>query len=160
MNFRETFALAVAASLVFLLVSASAAEPGPFGDRPRHRSIVNPCPLGFWLELGLTEAQKDKIQKTITTYRQEQRDYRDRWIEARTSLREQLHSDPFDEEALREASRRAAQIREEMVVLRGKMLAEYRGILTPEQLDLLAQQKAKVKRGHKHCYALPQVERR
>lgn len=62
--------------------------------------------------------------------------------EARESLIKVLKTEQFNEDEIRNALRRAAPIREELLVMRVKMMAELKTVLTPEQLQLLEERKA------------------
>ncbi|NIV92360.1 hypothetical protein GWN42_06035, partial [candidate division KSB1 bacterium] len=48
----------------------------------------------------------------------------------------------FDENEIRNAYRQAAPIKEELLVMGAKMMAEMKAVLTPEQLQLLEERKA------------------
>ncbi|MDH3558502.1 MAG: hypothetical protein OES18_21875, partial [Deltaproteobacteria bacterium] len=62
--------------------------------------------------------------------------------EARHNIRAAMQAGEFNENAIRNAHRQAAPIKEELLVLGAKMKAEMKTVLTSEQLQLLEERKA------------------
>ena len=61
--------------------------------------------------------------------------------EANKNIARVLESDQPDEAEIRNALRRVAPIKEELFVMRVKMMAELKKVLTPKQLQLLERRK-------------------
>jgi len=60
----------------------------------------------------------------------------------RKDLARVLEAEQVDEDEIRSALRRAAPIRENLLVMRVKMMAELKTVLTTDQLQLLEESKA------------------
>jgi Spy/CpxP family protein refolding chaperone len=93
-------------------------------------------------QLKLTESQKHEIAGILKQNREEARGLRDEMMEARKSLVEAITGDAFNENAVREAVRKAAHTGEELAVLRAKAFDAVRKVLTPEQTETLHKIKA------------------
>ena len=94
------------------------------------------------LNLDLTEAQKHEAALILSKYRDEGQARRDALRTAMEALRGTAEADPFDEEAIRAAFKGVAGAGEEMAVHGAKLVAELKGILTPEQKESLEEQRA------------------
>lgn len=93
-------------------------------------------------QLKLTESQKHEIAVILKQNREEAQGLRDEIMEARKSLGEAITGDAFNEDAVREAVRKAAHTGEELAVLRAKAFDAVRKVLTPEQIETLQKIKA------------------
>ena len=89
------------------------------------------------LELNLTLAQKHEAALILKKHRPEAKTAFDRVRLAVADLSEIMKREPQNEQAVREAFRKAAAAGEDMAVLRGKVMAALRGVLNPEQQKLL-----------------------
>lgn len=89
------------------------------------------------LELNLTDAQKHEAALILKKHRPEAGAAFDRVRLAVADLGEVMKREPQNEEAVREAFRKAAAAGEDMAVARGRIMAELRGVLTPGQQKLL-----------------------
>ena len=94
------------------------------------------------LNLDLTEVQKHEAALILSKYRDEGQARRDALRTAMEELRETAEADPFDEEAVRTAFKGVAGAGEEMAVHGAKLVAELKGILTPEQKESLEEHRA------------------
>ena len=65
-----------------------------------------------------------------------------RMIEARKKLAAVLKAEPFDEKDARNAFQEVSEVKEDLFVLRAKMMSEMKGVLSPEQLQRLQERKA------------------
>ena len=89
------------------------------------------------LDLELTDAQKHEAALILSKYRDEGRARRDALRSAMEVLRETTEADPFNEEAVRSAYSGVADAGEELAVHGARLVAELKGILTPEQKEAL-----------------------
>lgn len=94
------------------------------------------------LDLNLTDAQKHEAALILSKYRDEGRERRTALRAAMEELRETTEAGPFDEEAVRAAFKGVAGAGEEMAVHGAKLVAELKGILTPEQKESLEERRA------------------
>jgi protein CpxP len=94
------------------------------------------------LDLDLSDAQKHEAALILSKYRDEGLARRDALRTAMEALRGTAEADPFDEEAIRAAFKGVAGAGEEMAVHGAKLVAELKGILTPEQKESLEEHRA------------------
>jgi Spy/CpxP family protein refolding chaperone len=94
------------------------------------------------LNLDLTDAQKHEAALILSKYRDEGQERRATLRTAMEDLRGTAEADPFDEEAIRAAFKGVAGAGEEMAVHGAKLVAELKGILTPEQKESLEEHRA------------------
>jgi Spy/CpxP family protein refolding chaperone len=107
-------------------------------------------PMKMLKELNLTTEQQTKVDSIMEQHKNEARSMDEKIDASRQALHEAIHSDVFDEQKIREASKSLAANKEEMDVLRGKMLAEIKTALTPEQAAQLKEMK-KMNQEQKKC---------
>ena len=79
-------------------------------------------------------------------YREKSEGMRERMREAKAQIWKIVSSEKLDESALRDALRKSALVREDLVVLRVRMKEELKTILTPEQLKMIEDRKARFRR--------------
>lgn len=96
-------------------------------------------------QLDLTGDQKTAVAKVLGQMRGELKPLRDHAQEARQKVFTAAAAEPFDETALRQAVRDAAQIQEELTVGRAKAFSQIRAVLTPEQRKQLLEMKDALK---------------
>lgn len=121
-------------------VSRSWAEPGGGHMMMEGRHMGMGCePMGLLNKLELTKPQMDQAGKILDQHKNDFKALHKKIDETRKSLHEAVTADKFDEQKIRAASKTLAANMEEMAVLRGKMTAEIRAILTPEQVEQLKQ---------------------
>jgi len=130
---KSTKAWAVVAAISVVFALAFAAEARPFGPKRG---------MKCFLELKLSEAQQGEMMNIINKYQPEREGLRDRMMEARRNLRAVLRAEPFNEGEARKAFREASVMREEMFILRARMMTELRAVLTPEQKELIQKRRA------------------
>ena len=94
------------------------------------------------LNLDLADAQKHEAALILSKYRDEGQERRAALRTAMEDLRGTAEADPFDEEAIRAAFKGVAGAGEEMAVHGAKLVAELKGILTPEQKESLEEHRA------------------
>jgi Spy/CpxP family protein refolding chaperone len=97
--------------------------------------------LKTMIQLDLSDSQKLKVMSILEKYENERASLKQSLREERHSLIKLLKAEQFNEDEIRSALRRAAPIREELLVMRVKMMAELKTVLTPAQLQLLEQRK-------------------
>jgi len=130
----------IAYSLVIVCILAGAAyaaastESVPLGEDGfgLRQSILRTI-----IELNLTDAQKHEAALILKKHRLEAGEAFDRVRQAVTDMSEVMKREPQNEQAVREAFRKAAAAGEDMAVARGRIMAELRGVLTPEQQESL-----------------------
>lgn len=97
-----------------------------------------PAPvLQALVDLNLTVAQKKDIKSILTTYRPVMRQAVDGTIAARKGLFEAIHADAFNEAAVRQTSQLVAAREVDLSVLRARLVADLKGVLTAEQKAVL-----------------------
>ena len=108
-------------------------QAGAFG-RPMHRGGGHGL-MGMktLLELNLSDSQRSELLGIIEKYRGEREKLRDRMRETGKNLRAAMGADEFNESRVREAYRKSSSVREEMFVLRAKMMDDIKKVLTDEQ---------------------------
>jgi Spy/CpxP family protein refolding chaperone len=149
---KLTKALAVMVAGLMVVAVVFAAEARPFGPNPQKWGMRSGFGgLKAFLELKLSEPQQMEMMNIITKYQSEREDLRNRMIGSRKSLKTVLHAENFNEDDARKAFREASTVREEIFVLRAKMMAELKAVLTPEQLELLKERRAQKLGRMKHC---------
>lgn len=146
MKLTKAFLVVASVSVVFAL--AFAAEARPFG--PKRGMGPGLGGLKAFLELKLSEVQQREMMNIIDKYQPEKEGLRVRMMEARKNLRGVMRAEPFNEADARKAFGEASSIREEMFVLRAKMMTEMRAVLTPEQKELLKERRAQRAEKMKH----------
>jgi Spy/CpxP family protein refolding chaperone len=154
---RMTKTLTTVSGAVIVLAVALAAEARGFGPAFPERSIgpgsmigpgrtMDPGLMGLekLLELNLSESQQNELLAILHKYEHEMEGIRDRSIAASKKLAIVIHAEEFDENELRKAFREASSLKEELVVLRARMIAELKKVLTEEQKLHLNDRKAKI----------------
>ncbi len=94
------------------------------------------------IKLDLTEDQKQEAALILSKYRDQGKERRDTLRGAMEDLRATAEADPLDEQAVRAAFKGVAAAGEEMAVHGARLVAELKGILTPEQKASLDEHKA------------------
>jgi Spy/CpxP family protein refolding chaperone len=107
-------------------------------------------PMRMLKEVNLTSEQQAKVDSIMDQHKEEIRAMDEKIDAARQTLHEAIHNDVFEEQKIREASKSLAANKEEMDVLRGKVFAEIRTVLTPEQAAQLKEMK-KMHQGQRQC---------
>lgn len=130
--------------LAIFFAGAVAVEAGRSGRHHGPPGMMGPDLRGLKtiIQLDLSDSQKLKIMSIIEKYDNERSRLKESLREARKNLTRVMQTEQADENQIRSALRRAAPIREELFVMRAKMVAELKTVLTPEQLQLLEKRKA------------------
>ena len=141
--------------VVAFAISAEARPFGPaFGD-PGSGSAL--AALQTFLALKLNNAQQDQMQGILSRYQAQEGELRAKMRETRRDNWKALNATQFDEATARAAFEKASSIREEMFILRAKMMVELKSVLTPEQVNLLKERRAeRMRRFEQGPGALPQ----
>jgi Spy/CpxP family protein refolding chaperone len=125
--------------------------PG-FGRRGWDRGMVAPGGRGgpgtgglrlAIRNLDLSESQGEQIRAIFEAERDRASASHQQMRLLGEELREQIETDPYNEEAVRTKAAALAALRVEMAVLRARQSGQVRDLLTPEQLDQLEQSKEK-----------------
>ncbi len=144
MNSKKALTVMAVVSMALLFAAAFVVEARPFGPHMQKRGMGSGFTgLRAFHDLKLSDAQQESITNIINKYQDQRETLWNSMVEARKNLRVVLQAEHFNEEGARKAYREASALREDMFVLRAKMMAELRAVLTPEQLELLKERKAK-----------------
>ncbi|MFC1884828.1 Spy/CpxP family protein refolding chaperone [Thermodesulfobacteriota bacterium] len=144
-------------TLVIALIAAfsmSAVAKGP-GWHHRHGSLNRLMGMRFFLELKLSDAQQSKMLKIMDKYKEEKESLRELMRKARANMRDVMHSEKLDEDALRKAYRESSSVKEDIFLLAARMRAELKTVLTPEQLKIIKERRSKF---HKYRGKRPVVK--
>jgi len=142
MKRKAVIAAAIAFSLVLVPAIALHARPFAPGFRDGRAGIGG---LKVLLELNLTEDQRLQVMNILNRYEGQREILRHDVMGAGRNVAKVLRAESFDEEKTRKAFGEASAVREEMLVLRAKMIFEIKAVLTPEQLQLLQEKR---RQGH------------
>jgi Spy/CpxP family protein refolding chaperone len=144
-----------AASMVFAMAFVAQARPfGPgFSGRGMGAGVDG---LKALLELKLSENQRAQLINIISKYDDQREGFRNRMVEARKNLWGVIKAAEFNEENARKAFQEESAVREDMFVLRAKMMSEMKSVLSPEQLQLLQERKAQRYERMKDLHARPE----
>ncbi len=125
--------------LTIVLAGAVAVEAGHFRRHHGHDSMVGPGIRGLktMLQLDLSDSQKSKMLSIIEKYETERESLKRSLREARGDVTRIFETETFNEDEVRNALRRTAPLKEDLQVMRLKMLAELKTVLTPEQRKLI-----------------------
>ena len=155
---RATKTLTTVLAAVIILTAALAAEAGEFGPNVPGRGmgpgLMAPgrnmshglMGLERLLGLNLSESQQTELLAILHRYKDEIEGLRDRSMAAGRKLAAVFHAEDFDEDGLRKAFREVSSLKEELLVVRTKMVAELKAVLTREQKALLSDRKARISR--------------
>ena len=148
MKSRNALTVTLAALIVFALAFSADAKPfGPaFGNREHGGALAA---LQTFLALKLTDAQQEQMKSIIAKYQDQGRELKTKMEEARRNTWDVLNAAPLNEGNARNAFRNASTVREEMFILRVKMMAELKSVLTPDQVNLLKERRAQ-RLGRRH----------
>ena len=142
MNSKNALTVILAVLMVFAL--AYSAQARPFGPGFSNGKLGGELGgLQTFLALKLTDTQQEQLTSIIAKYQDQGKDLRTEMREAQRHIQAALNTAPFNEGNARNAFQNASAIREEMFILRAKMMAELKSVLTPEQLNLLKERKAR-----------------
>lgn len=125
-------------SVVTILAFTLAAEARPYGPGFRDHG-----PAGKWgrleafLELKLSDSQQEQMKGILARYKDQRRNLRGSLKDARKNMRSVLGAAVFNEEDVRKAFQQLSSVRGELFLCRARMMAELRGVLNPEQLQML-----------------------
>jgi Spy/CpxP family protein refolding chaperone len=136
--------LTAALALTIVLAGALAVDAMHFGRHSGVKGVMGSRILGLktLIQLNLSDFQKSRILGIIEKYENDIESTKNDLREARYNIWSALQAGEFNENEIRNAYRQAAPIKEELLVMGAKMMAEMKTVLTPEQLQLLEERKA------------------
>src|SRR5210317_870290 len=136
--------LIAALALTIVLAGAFAVGAMHFGGHSGFKGVMGSRILGLkpLIQLNLSDSQKSRILSIIEKYENDIESAKNNLRQARHNIRAAMQAGEFNENAIRNAHRQAAPIKEELLVLGAKMKAEMKTVLTSEQLQLLEERKA------------------
>ena len=140
MNTKKTVTIALAFALVF--VSALAVEAGHVGQRSRNHSMALGLKgLKTFLELKLSDAQQAEMLRIIEKHQDNKKNILREIRKGKQALRTLMQSAEFNEVAVRKAIQEVHAMKENLIVLKTKIMAQLKGVLTPAQNALLEQRR-------------------
>jgi Spy/CpxP family protein refolding chaperone len=130
--------------LTIFFAGTVAVEAGRFGRHHGPAGVMGPGLHGLktMIQLDLSDPQKLEIMSILEKYDNQRKSLKESLREAKRNLARVLETEQPDQAEIRKALRRAAPIKEELFVMRVKMMAELKTVLTPEQMQLLEERKA------------------
>ena len=121
MRNKKAFVIGIIVLATFAIpLTVTARGPGHHG----HHLGTKLKGLSTFLELNLSVDQQEALQKIIATYKNEKEKRRDGVRVAKRNLAELMHAGTFDEAAARKAFQDLSKVKEEMFVLRARMMTE------------------------------------
>ena len=138
MKSTKILILILASLLISSFAGAAGAEARHFSKRFQgHGMVPGMAGLRSFIDLGLSESQQTKMKSIMDEHRSKRVNLMDDIKKARKDLSMVLETEPFNEEDARNAFKKVSAIREEMFLLRAKMIADLKSLLTPEQRERL-----------------------
>jgi len=139
----------IAAGLIGTSMSVARADDEKEGHSGHMRCWCDKHHHDMFRHLGLTKEQKTKIAAIHKKYADEKKGDILAIISAAEKLSKTIHSDTYNENAVREAYRDVSAAGEKMVLLKAKIAGEVNAVLTPEQRtklqELIAKRFEKIK---------------
>lgn len=129
----KIFILCLVMMLIVSSGSVSLAKEGPPGG---------PLQLMFLdklLQLNLTDTQQTKLKAIFESYRPEHEELMNSLREARENLRNVMESGGFNEKKVREAYQKMSSVKEDLLVLMGKLISDVGSVLNPDQKEQIKQ---------------------
>jgi len=133
--------------LVFAVSSVFASGAGMQGllgkalnKAPDVRNLV----VSALIDLDLTKAQKEEIRSLVRSTLEANKALVLRAVKARKEVREAIHADSFNEQAVRAAFKKSTVYGEELAVVRAKAVSQIKTCLTEEQKTVLKQLKTDI----------------
>ena len=120
MDLKKALTVMVVGSMVFVLAAAVAAQARPGGPNRGMRAGLGG--LKAFLEFKLSDSQQVEMANIMTKCEGEREGLRNRIIGSRKNLATVLRAEQFNEEEARKAFREASAVREDMFVLRARMM--------------------------------------
>jgi Spy/CpxP family protein refolding chaperone len=142
MKSHKMFVVGIVLAMVFSSAATAWARDFPVAHRG-HGFGPGLAGLKIFLELKPSESQQVEMMNIFTKYRNEEKSLRESMVEARKNISTALDAEKFNEEQAREAFRKSSAVREELFVLRARMMSELKAVLTAEQAELLKDRKAR-----------------
>jgi len=118
--------------------------PGPTGDKTAFRDcpmMGGTCGISLrqLMRLSLPAGQRAEAAAVMEKHAGDRQALMDQLVEARQACAEERQTDAiFDENAIRRAHQRISAVKEDMAVLRGRIMADLKPILTEEQFTSLS----------------------
>ena len=126
--------------LALSFIMALAAQAGPFGGGHEGHGQGGGF-HGLWAlrQLDLSDDQKHAVSDILEKYAGDQNKARESMQAGRQQMAALMMADAFDEAAIRQTFQETSAAMEETVVLRARIFAEIKAVLTAEQLEQLAE---------------------
>jgi Spy/CpxP family protein refolding chaperone len=131
--------LVVAFGIAILFAGTLALKANAFGP-PHQKGGFHG--LRALMDLDLSASQKAEVRDIIGEHREKGKEIRIQLFEAREKSMDEIETEPFDEEKVRQAFQRITPLLEEAAVLKARLMADIRSVLNPDQLELLKQRRS------------------
>jgi Spy/CpxP family protein refolding chaperone len=140
MKVNKVLIIILAATMVFGAASTILAK----GGRGPHG-----MDMGKLIEdLDLSEEQKEQVEAIVEKYENDKDNLVEGMKEAREELHDAIFAEEYNESTVRQAAQQVSSIMEGLAVLRAKMIAELRTVLSSEQIGYL-QGRMEAKKDHR-----------
>ncbi len=120
------------------------------GRHKGHHKGMDNEPMRLFKKLDLTQEQQELVDKVIDQYKGHRQALHEQIDAAKKNLHQTVRADQFDEQKIRTASQTLASSNEEIAVLMGNMFSDIRQILTPEQIEKMAEMRER-RQKQKEC---------
>jgi Spy/CpxP family protein refolding chaperone len=141
MNTKRTVTIALALALV--VASALIVDARQIGQRPGTHSIgLGLKGLKTFLELKLSDAQQAEMLRIIEKHQDNKKNILREIRKGKQALRTLMQSAELNEVAVRKAIQEVHAMKENLILLKAKIIAELKGVLTSAQNALLEQRRA------------------
>lgn len=156
---KKLLAVLMIAALAVTMVAGSCwAKGAPNNHENNHERMQKPAPL----DLQLTDAQKEKIEKLSKEFEKDNIDFRYDMKKSKENLHKAWAERPLDSKKINAASEADNNIRIKSIERREKFAKDFRAILTAEQIKKLdafkeEQKNKKDERMQKNPYRAPKA---
>lgn len=134
MKFKKILTVVLTFTMIFTAASAIMAQ----NISQRRHFGPNAMDLTRLVEdLNLSESQKEAVEAIIARYKDGEKSLVEDLRKARQQLFSVIFAEEFNEDNVRQTFQQASSSMEELVVLKAKMIAELRTVLSPEQTGYL-----------------------
>lgn len=100
--------------------------------------------IPYFIKLNLSETQKRQIASILKSNHDALKNGIAQVVQKRGALLDAIHSDAYNEAAVRQAAQSVAATQEELAVLRARVLSEVKSVLTAEQLAVVKELKTEI----------------
>ena len=140
---KQNKVMIMAAALIMIMVCAIPVMAGHGGKHYKGGMDNEFVGTRFLKKFNLSDEQKKQAAGIIKTHKDTIKSHMENMMTLKQAMAEAIHAEVFDEQAVRKACQELSSQKEEMIVLRAKIMNELRTILTPDQVSQLKARKEK-----------------